>query len=32
LLTGQEFGGDAKKCTDAMVKMIDAKTKDASLL
>jgi hypothetical protein len=32
LLTGQEFGGDSKKCMDAAAKMIDAKTKDASLL
>ena len=32
LLTGHEFGGDAKKYVDAGAKMIDAKTKDASLL
>jgi multiple sugar transport system substrate-binding protein len=32
LLTGQDYGGDAKKCMDAVAAMIDAKTKDAGLL
>lgn len=32
LLTGQDNGGDAKKCMDVVAKMIDAKTKDAGLL
>jgi multiple sugar transport system substrate-binding protein len=31
-LTGQDDGGDAKKCMDAVAKMIDAQTKDAGLL
>jgi len=31
-LTGQDHGGDAMKCMDAVAKMIDAKTKDAGLL
>ena len=32
LLTGQDYGGDAKKCMDAVASMIDAKVKDAGLL
>ena len=32
LVTGQDYGGDAKKCMDAVAAMIDAKTKDAGLL
>ena len=32
LLTGQDYGGDAKKCMDAVAKMIYAKTKDAGFL
>ncbi|MGH6681461.1 MAG: hypothetical protein ACREDL_21590 [Bradyrhizobium sp.] len=32
LLIGHKNGGDAKKCMDAVAKMIDAKTKDAGLL
>jgi multiple sugar transport system substrate-binding protein len=32
LLTGQDYGGDAKKCMDAVAEMIDAKTKAAGLL
>ncbi|HEX5231493.1 MAG TPA: extracellular solute-binding protein [Bradyrhizobium sp.] len=32
LVTGQDYGGDAKKCMDAVAKIIDAKTKDAGLL
>jgi len=32
LLTGQEYGGDAKKCMDAIAAMIDTKVKDADLL
>jgi len=28
----KEYGGDAKKCMDAVAKMIDAKTKNAGLL
>jgi len=32
LLTGQDNGGDAKKCMDVVAKKIDAKTKDAGLL
>ena len=32
LLTGQDYGGDAKKCMDAVATIIDAKTKDAGLL
>ena len=32
LLTGQAYGGDAKKCMDALAKQIDAKVKDAGLL
>jgi multiple sugar transport system substrate-binding protein len=31
LLTGQEYGGSAKKCMDAVAKMIDDKVKDAGL-
>ncbi len=31
-LTGQDDGGDAKKCMDAVAKVIDAQTKDAGLL
>jgi multiple sugar transport system substrate-binding protein len=32
LLTGQAYGGDAKKCMDALAAQIDAKVKDAGLL
>jgi multiple sugar transport system substrate-binding protein len=32
LLTGQDYGGNAKKCMDAVAKIIDAKTKDSGLL
>ncbi|MGE5156598.1 MAG: ABC transporter substrate-binding protein [Gemmatimonas sp.] len=32
LLTGQDYGGDPKKCMDAVAKIIDGKTKDAGLL
>lgn len=32
LLTGQDYGGDPKKCMDAVAKIIDAKDKDAGLL
>ncbi len=32
LWAGQDYGGDAKKCMDAVAAMIDAKTKDAGLL
>ena len=32
LLTGQDYGGDAKKCMDAVAKIIDAKSKEAGLL
>jgi len=31
LLTGQDYGGDAKKCMDAVARIIDAKTRDAGL-
>ena len=31
LLTGQEYGGDAKKCMDKVAAMVDAKVKDAGL-
>ena len=31
LLTGHDYGGDAKKCMDEVAKIIDAKTKDAGL-
>ena len=32
LLTGRDYGGNAKKCMDAVAKVIDVKTKDAGLL
>lgn len=32
LLTGQNFGGDAKKCMDALANIIDTKNKEAGLL
>jgi len=32
LLTGQAYGGDAKKCMDALAHIIDAKNKKAGLL
>jgi len=32
LLTGQAYGGDPKKCMDALAKQIDAQVKDAGLL
>ena len=32
LLTGQDYGGDARKCMDAVAKLIDAKTKASGLL
>jgi multiple sugar transport system substrate-binding protein len=32
LLTGQDYGGDARKCMDAVAKIIDAKNKQAGLL
>jgi hypothetical protein len=32
LLTGQDYGGDAKKCMDAVAMMINARLKDAGLL
>ena len=31
LLTGQDYGGDAKKCMDKLAEMVDAKVKDAGL-
>jgi len=31
LLTGQDYGGDAKKCMDEVAKIIDAKSKEAGL-
>jgi peroxiredoxin len=32
LLTGQDYGGDARKCMDAVAKTIDAKNREAGLL
>jgi multiple sugar transport system substrate-binding protein len=32
LVTGQDYAGDAKKCMDAVAKIIDAKTKASGLL
>ena len=32
LLTGQDFGGDAKKCMDTIAGLIDAQVADAGLL
>jgi multiple sugar transport system substrate-binding protein len=32
LLTGQAYGGNAKKCMDAVAKIIDAKNKGSGLL
>jgi multiple sugar transport system substrate-binding protein len=32
LLTGQAYGGDAKKCMDAVAKLVDDKVKEAGLL
>jgi multiple sugar transport system substrate-binding protein len=32
LLTGQEYGNDAKKCMDALAKMVDGRVKEAGLL
>ena len=31
LLTGQDYGGDAKKCMDKVAELVDAKVKDAGL-
>ena len=31
LLTGQDYGGNAKACMDAVAKMVDAKVKEAEL-
>lgn len=31
LLTGQDYGGDAKKCMDVIAKQVDAKVKEAGL-
>jgi len=31
LLTGQDYGGSAKACMDAVAKMVDAKVKEAEL-
>jgi multiple sugar transport system substrate-binding protein len=31
LLTGQEYGGSAKACMDAVAKMVDDKVKEAGL-
>lgn len=32
LLTGQDYGNDAKKCMDAVAKLVDSKSKEAGLL
>ena len=31
LLTGQDFGGDAKKCMDAVAGIVDNKVREAGL-
>ena len=31
LLTGQEYGGDAKKCTDAIAAIVDTRVEAAGL-